>query len=607
MKTTALALLAIALLWAVASSRGVDADAIPGADWAGYNKTLDGHRFSSLTQINASNVSTLKEVCRVEVSHRGSLESGLVLARDTLYVTAERRTLALDPVTCAVRWLETYHPDEQGLVAINRGVAYSNGLIFRGTEDARVIALNAATGDEVWRSIAGDPGLAEYIAGAPLVWNGIVFVGTGGSEFGIRGRVMAFDARNGRELWRFNTIPAPGEVGAETWANHDWARHGGGGTWSSFALDPVSAELFVPVGNPIPDFSPQDRPGANLFTDSVVVLDARSGTLNWWYQLTPADSSDWDLAAAPILLRDAQSRSLVAAAGKDGYLHVIDRDTHQLRYKVATTTVGSTPAPDPPGAIRRCPGAAGGTEWNGPAFDPQQLIIVTGALDMCTVIVSEPGQSYVPGQMHYGGKWQFPAEAATGWLTAVDASSGQVRWRFHTEAPPLGAITLTAGGLVLAGDNAGNLLVLASATGKLLRRIATNGSISGGIITYEVAGREYLALTSGSISRTGFGAVGRPSVIIMTTQPEGAQALADAADAGRGHEVYLHTCIGCHASDGAGVPHVTLAGIRAKFDRDRLRAVLLNPPAPMPRVFPSPMDDDDRRDLRDLVEYLEKW
>src|SRR5262249_17308133 len=152
----------------------------------------------------------------------------------------------------------------------------------------------------------------------------LVFVGTGGSEFGVRGRVLAFDAHTGREVWRFNTIPTGSEVGAESWHDTDWARHGGGGTWSSFALDPAAAELFVPVGNPIPAFSPQDRPGDNLFSDSVVALDARTGSVKWWYQLTPSDSADWDLAAAPMLFRNKSHTDMVAVAGKDGYLHVID-------------------------------------------------------------------------------------------------------------------------------------------------------------------------------------------------------------------------------------------------------------------------------------------
>src|SRR3569832_167844 len=346
-----------------------------------------------------------------------------------MYVTAEQQTIALDPVNCSIRWRHVYQRQQAGMVPINRGVAYANGRLFRGTEDARVIALDAATGKEIWTSIAGDATLAEYISGAPIAWNGLVFVGTGGSEFGVRGRILAFEAATGREVWRFNSVPVGGEPGSETWHDTEWAKHGGGGTWSSFALDPATAELFIPVGNPIPAFAPQDRPGTNLFTDSVLVLDAKTGSLKWWYQLVPSDSADWDLAAAPMLFRDSSHRGRVAAAGKDGYLHVVDRKSHALVFKVPTTTVDPEPPAPSAAGVKRCPGAAGGTEWNGPAFDPQQMTIFTGALDMCTLIASTPGQSYAPGRMHYGGSWSFGA--ATGWISAFDADTGRLKWKYH--------------------------------------------------------------------------------------------------------------------------------------------------------------------------------
>jgi len=582
-------------------------DLPPGIDWAGYNKTLDGQRFSSLKQIDTSNAATLAQACRVEVAHRGSFQAGPVLVNDLMYVTAEEQTVALNPVTCAIRWRHVYHHQQAGIIAINRGVAYANDRLFRGTDDARVIALDATTGRELWTSVAGDPTLAEYISGAPLAWNGLVFVGTAGSEFGVRGRVLAFEADSGREVWRFNTIPTGTETGAETWRDSDWASHGGGGTWSSFALDPSTAELFIPVGNPIPAFSPQDRPGDNLFTDSVVVLDAHTGAVKWWYQLTPSDSADWDLAAAPMLFRNDDHRNMVALAGKDGYLHVVDRQTHQLAFKVATTTVDAPPLAPTSSGTRRCPGAAGGTEWNGPAFDPLRSLIFTGAIDMCTVIVTERGQSYAPGKMHYGGSWSVPNEPGTGWISAFDANTGRLKWKYHTEAVILGALTATAGGLLLGGDNAGNFLVFDSATGKVLKKAATGGSISGGIITYAIGGRQYIALTSGNISRTGFGALGRPSIIVMAAEQRTVPARSNRPDPNHGREVYQHTCVGCHASDGTGVSGFSLQNIKSRMTTEQLVAWIRNPRPPMPKAFAEPLEEDDLRDLADLAAYLQTW
>lgn len=577
---------------------------IAGDDWLAYNKTLDGQRYSPLTQINAKNAATLKEVCRVEVAHRGSFQSGPLIVEGAMYVTAEQETVALDPVTCAIRWRQVYHPQRRGVVLMNRGVAFANGRLFRGTEDASVLALDAASGQQLWVSVVGDVRLGEYIPSAPLVWNGLVFVGTAVGELGIKGRILALDAQTGREIWRFSTIPTGTEQGADTWKNTTWAEHGGGGTWSSFALDPVTGELFVPVGNPVPDFSPQDRPGSNLFTDSVLVLDARTGALHWWYQLVPHDGMDWDLGAAPMLYRDGKERDLVAAAGKDGYLHVVDRSTHALAFKVATTTVDAPQSrPASPGA-KMCPGPLGGTEWNGPAFDPVRKMIFTGALDLCATVQSAPGETYVTGRAFIGGTWQIPMEPATGWVSAFDANTGKVRWKFHTEAPVVSGITPTAGGIVMAGDNAGNFIVLDSDTGKQLKKVETKGSLSGGIVTYEIGGRQYVAFNSGNISRSQFGAVGRPSIIVMR-----AELTEDSkpSPVEHGRDVYMQSCLGCHGADGTGIKGFDLHRANLHMTAEQLMSWIRNPSPPMPKVFSEPLDDADEEDLKDLAAFLAQW
>ncbi len=396
-----------------------------GADWGAYNKTLDGQRYSPLTQVNVKNAATLEEVCRVEVAHRGSFQSGPLIVEDTMFVTAEQETVALDPVTCAIRWRHVYVPQRHGVAPMSRGVAFANGRLFRGTEDASVIALDAASGRQLWTSVAGDARLGEYITSAPIAWSGLVFVGTALGEFGIKGRILAFDALTGREVWRFNTIPTGTERGADTWKNTRWAEHGGGATWSSFALDPTTAELFIPVGNPVPDFSPQDRPGSNLFSDSVLVLDARTGALHWWYQLVSNDGMDWDLGAAPLLYRDGQDRDLVAAAGKDGYLHVVDRRSHRLVFKAATTTVNTRRSAPASAGGKVCPGPLGGSAWNGPAFDPARKTLFTGAIDLCAQVHSVPGETYATGKIFVGGNWDIPPEPATGWVSAFDPTQAR--------------------------------------------------------------------------------------------------------------------------------------------------------------------------------------
>jgi len=444
-----------------------------------------------------------------------------------------------------------------------------------------------------------------------VAWNGLVFTGTAAGEFGIRGRVMAFDAATGREVWRFYTIPNGDEAGADSWANKEWAKHGGGGSWSSVTIDPSNGEIFIPVGNPVPDFTPSDRPGQNLFANCVVVLDALSGKLKWWYQTKADDPQDNDLAAAPILYRDSKYRERVAAAGKDGYLHIIDRDTHKLVVKTAVTTVDAKQLPPSPNGVHMCPGAAGGVEWNGPAFDPVLNSLFVGAVDYCSIFKSNPGSTYVPGGLNYGGTWTPGSAPATGWISALDADTGKIRWQYHAVAPVLSGITPTAGGIVMGGDNAGNFLIFNSANGDVIKKIETGGSLSGGVITYDVAGTQYVAFTSGNISRTVFGATGRPTIIVMAV-PDARAASSGGArmpDAQHGRQLFYGMCAGCHGSDGKNIVlngnDLTTVGQRKSVAE--LIAWIKNPKPPMPKAFPEPMQPSEEADLLDVATFLHAW
>jgi alcohol dehydrogenase (cytochrome c) len=581
----------------------------PGSDWENYNKTLDGERYSPLSEINSSNVAALKEVCRVRVAARGSLQSGLVVIADAMFLTTATETLAVDPVTCRIKWVHTYRRSQEPGLQVNRGPAYLNGRVFRGTDDGRLVALDAATGAELWTSVVGDASIGEYISAAPLAWNGLVIVGISGGEFGIRGRILAYDILTGREVWRFNTIPVGKEVGADTWGDSKWAAHGGGATWSTLTLDPITAEVFAPIGNPVPDFAPLDRRGANLFTDSALVLDARTGKLRWWYQLQANDDHDHDLAAAPLLFRNSRHESMMAAAGKDGLLHIVDRASHQARFKVPVTTVDPQRKPVTPAGVKVCPGPAGGVLWNGPALDPRRMTIFVGAVDMCITLRSASGSAYVPRGLNFGGS-VVPggADTPTGWVTAVNADDGTVRWKYHSETPVLGGVTPTAGGIVMTGDNGGNFLVFASDSGKLLRKEATGGAIAGGVVTYARAGKQYVAFTSGNVSPTAFGAVGRPSIVVMTLPTTASPSSASAApDASRGKQIYLQTCASCHGPDGDRIAGMGLKSIQSRMNAAQLRAFILDPAPPMPKLFPEPRTVEDERDIRDVAAFVTTW
>ena len=364
-------------------------DASPGSQWLSYNNRLDGQRYSPLKEITPENVAQLGEVCRVQVDGPTSFHAGMVVTDGTLYTSTGRYTLAIDATTCAVRWKHTYLPDEERSGPSNRGVAVMDGRVFRGTGDARLLALDAATGKVLWKNVLGTGALGESAPMVPLAWQGVVYMGIAGSEFGVRGRVMAFDAATGKELWRFNTIPMGKETGAETWLKPETAKTGGGGVWGAMSVDPSTGELLVPVGNAWPDVDKAYRPGKNLFTTSVVVLDARTGALKWWHQTAPEDWQDLDIVAAPVVYRVGNAKDILAFGGKDGYVTGLDRDTHKVLFRTPVTTIVQAPPVPTKEGTKSCPGYAGGVEWNGPALDRMNNQLIVGAVDVCFLVVAE--------------------------------------------------------------------------------------------------------------------------------------------------------------------------------------------------------------------------
>ncbi len=572
--------------------------ATPGGQWLSYNNGLHGQRFSPLRQIDISNAARLGEVCRVQIDGPGSFHAGLIVEGDTLYTATARETVALDATTCALRWKFTYQPEEERCGGSSRGVALHDGRIFRGTCDGRLIALDAATGRLLWKNAIAVQQLGESTTGAPLAWGGVVYMGIGGSDLGVRGRVMAFEAATGRELWRFHTIPMGDEVGAETWERPETARTGGGGVWGVMSLDVSTGELFVPVGNPWPDIDKDYRPGDNLFTNSIVVLDARTGALKWWHQVSPADWMDLDLVAAPMLYRADGARDLVAIGGKDGYVTVLDRDTRKVVFKTPVTTV--MPIPEKPSreGMRMCPGYAGGVEWNGPALDRMNNQLIVGSVDICFNVKLAPPERYAPGAVEFGGTVE-PVGEPVGWITAIDPVSGAVRWKFKAERPVVAGITPTAGGVTFAGDLAGNFMVFESASGRLLHTAKAGGAMAGGVITYDVGGRQYVAFAAGNISRNAFGDLGMPSVVIMTLDPGAPPVALDVTgttDAGsRGQLLFSQVCQSCHGPDGNMISDKRLSGIAARQDLAATIAYIKDPKPPMPKLYPTLLGEADVR------------
>jgi alcohol dehydrogenase (cytochrome c) len=590
--------------------------AAPGP-WPTYNNGYDGQRFSPAKSITPENVATLKRACETHLGDPGAFHSGIVVIGRTLYVTTSHTTVALDAADCTIRWRHVYKPEQDEVYGANRGVAYLDGRIFRGTGDGRVLALDAKTGKQVWLVKAGDPAEGLFFSSAPIAWKGLVFIGAAGSDWGARGYVVGLDAGTGREKWRFYTVPMGNEAGADSWKKPETALHGGGGMWSTYSLDAASGELFVPVGNPSPDYSPSWRPGDNLYTDSVVVLDALSGKLKWYHQFKANDGVDYDMGAAPALYDGGSGAKRLAAGSKDGNLYGLDRATHEVLFKTPVTTLENVGAIPTPEGVKVCPGPLGGVEWNGPAVDPRSRAIYVGSVDFCFVLKSASGTpAYRKGDLYFGTA-QEPlgdASAARGWIHAIDGDNGQVLWKYHAGAPVVAGVTPTAGGVVFSGDMNGNLLALDAKTGAELYRHDTGGAVAGGVVTYEVAGRQYVATTSGNVSRGTFTATtGTPKLVILTTglakdQPRIVSVPIDKVAGGgpgaHGKAVFGQYCAGCHGATGEGGVGPSLKGEAARKSLAEATAFIKEPKAPMPKLYPAPLTDKDVAEVAAFVETL---
>ena len=501
-----------------ASSGKPDDDELERADdsvWLMYNKSFSGQRYSALRQITADNVGRLGAVCMFQAGEVGNFQTAPVVYDGMMYITTPYNTFALDPRTCAKLWEHRYPEDKAVTLALSRGVAIYRGKVFRATPNGHVIALDAKSGQLLWDVWMADKERGYWLSGAPIAYRGKVFMGSAGADWGANGVIYAFDADTGRHLWKFNTIPSGDEVGADTWTKG--AARGGGSFWSTFALDRDSGLLFASIGNPSPDYNGALRPGDNLFSNSVVALDAQTGKLSWWVQQQPHDTHDWDTAAAPILYEE-HGRKFMAVASKDGWLYRYDRDTHQFVGKSEISPHQNADLAITSAGVYHCPGISGGAAWNGPAYSAPQRVLLVNSVHWCgtTRISAEP---YVEGSSYFGGDHTWdPPEKARGFTRAFDALTGKELWVREFPTPMLAALTPTAGGVVFTGSLDGGFLALDAATGRTLYRFNTGGAVAGAPSTYFIADRQYVAIATGNTSRVHWMTGGSMTIVVFALQ-----------------------------------------------------------------------------------------
>jgi alcohol dehydrogenase (cytochrome c) len=491
-------------------------------DWPSYNKTLTSDRYSPLSQINRNTVAGLKVLCVYDTGQYTGFNSGLLMVRGALIAATEYDIFSIDPTTCRENWRvhEDYAPaTPQG---VSRGAAYMDGLLFRGTQDGRVLAYDFKTGKRVWETSIADPKIGETTPAAPIAWNGLVFIGNAGGDIkGVKGRMYALDARSGKIVWEFYLVPrtagdrmrgpeGTSPLDASTWNNKPGIPVTGGATWTSYTLDPDTGLLYVPGGNPAPDFATGPRGGANLFSGSVVVLDAKTGAYRRDFKLVPVDWHDWDVSNTPAIIETRGGRKLLAVAPKDGHLYGFDLSDDALLYRVPVTRMENTAATFSAGkSVHFCPGSTGGAEWNGPAYDPHTNLILIGEVDWCTTVTLQSNEQIQASKV--GQPWSAEASlnpydtwgAAdpfmdwAGWVYAVDADTGVWKWRVKTNYPIQSGMTPTAGGVAFFGDMGGNFYAVDVANGKKLWGQKIGGAIGGGVITYTANGVQKVAVAAG--------------------------------------------------------------------------------------------------------------
>ncbi|MDO8539967.1 MAG: PQQ-dependent dehydrogenase, methanol/ethanol family [Opitutaceae bacterium] len=519
---------AIAVAAEVPFERIRDAANDPGS-WLTYSGTYSGQRYSPLAQINAANVSGLRPVWMYQLQKAGVFESSPIVADGVMYIVEPPTTVtALDLRSGRRLWSWTAKLPKDvkaiGFPQTNRGVAILDDKVFVATLDAHLVALDAKTGVKRWDVTVADNTTGHAMTLAPLAIDGRIIVGISGAEAGVRGFVDAYAADTGKQLWRFWTVPGPGEPGSETWQGESWVT-GGGSTWLTGSYDPELKLLYWGIGNPAPDWNGDLRQGDNLYTCSLVALDPETGKRRWHFQFTPHDTHDWDANQIPILVDAAISgrmRKLVVSPNRNAFYYVLDRVTGEFlagkAFAKQTWAKGldvqgrpmvlPDTEPSEKGTLV-WPSLQGAVNWYSPSYSPLTGWVYAAVREMGAYYYKTDAD-YVPGTPFLGGGEQaLKGDQAWGAVRALEATTGEIKWEFPLHSPPWAGTMTTAGGLVFGGCNEGNFFALNQRSGKLLWEFQTGGPIRANPISFLIDGRQCVAI-AGTHALFVFGLEGVP-------------------------------------------------------------------------------------------------
>src|SRR5438552_4167234 len=498
--------------------------------WLTFSGDYSGQRHSPLRHLSPPNVAGLVPQWVFQTDVPGlpgrGLENTPLVVDGILYVTGNNnQAWAIDGRTGRPMWsyrrrLPANFSASVCCGPVNRGFGILGDRLYMGTLDAHLVALDRKTGEVLWDVVVGDLKNANAITAAPLVVKDKVIIGVAGGDFSSRGYIDAYDAHSGKRVWRFNTIPSPGEPGSESWPNAEVAARGGGAVWVTGSYDPALNLVYYGTGNPNPDYYGDDRDGDNLYTCSLVALDADTGKLRWHYQFTPHDLHDWDSAHVPVLADltlDGRPRKVIMVANRNGFFYTIDRETGQLlvgkpfidtNWAREIDKAGRPIVLDNLGTPEHClPDNHGGTNFQPPSFDPSRRLFFVTAHETCAIW--EPKQPTPPIKMGVrvpsGGRRLVEGRDQYAALRAIDPTTGEIRWEHKYRPYPstvsldlCGGILSTESGLVFTGDNDGFFHAFDATTGKEFWRYQTGAPIWGSApISYVLDGRQWVVTTSG--------------------------------------------------------------------------------------------------------------
>lgn len=507
-------------------------------NWLTYNGSYSSQRYSELDQVTPRNVDDLEVKWTLQNQVFGAWQTNPIVVDGIMYITQRPNdVMAVDAVSGRVFWMYRHTNAENARVccgANNRGVAVLGDKVYMGTQDAHLIAIDRINGKPLWKVKVGDVNYAYSITMAPLIVKDKVIVGVGGGEYGIRGFVVAYDAETGEEAWKFYTIPGPGEPGHESWEGDDW-EHGGAPVWITGSFDPELNLTYWGVGNPGPDWNAAQRPGDNLYSDSVVALDADTGELKWHFQFTPNDGYDYDAVQVPLLVDmdwNGTPSKLMLWANRNGYFYVLDRVTGKyllgknyvkVNWSSGLDENGRPIATPQPEGMPTWPGNQGATNWYPPSYSPRTGLFYFSAWEDYATIYRAEEQEYEPGRAFLGGGFTVltPAQGAPGvgigrtnpintWtdevghaaLMAMDPETGEPKWKYEQFDVSDSGMLTTASDLLFTGGREGHFHSLDARTGELLWKASLGGQIVMAPITFMVDGVQYITVVSGHAMST---------------------------------------------------------------------------------------------------------